>query len=100
MWRSGVPACIVHQHFKRMQLGGSDDDLLAEVRKHDRHVLLIKGYLIYLPIPIWVEAPHRHLILQTADVAINYLSQGTVYWRLLIHSIVTGRLCKPSFGVC
>ena len=100
MWRSGVPACIVHQHFKRVQLGGSDDDLLAEVRKHDRHVLLIKGYLVHLPVPVWIEASHLHLTLQTADVAINYLSQGTVYWRLLIHSIVTGRLCKPSFGVC
>ena len=100
MWQSGVPACVVHQHFKRMRLGGSDDHLLADVRKHDRDVLLIKGYLIYLPIPIWIEAPHSHLVLQTADVAINYLSQGAVYWRLLIHSIVTGRLCKPSFGVC
>ena len=99
MWRSGVPACVVHQHAKRVRLGGSDEHLLAQVRKHDRHVLLIKGYLVHLPVPVWIEASHLHLTLQTADVAINYLSQDSVYWRLLIRGVLTGPCCELSFGV-
>lgn len=101
IWHSDVPACVADQLVKRMRLGDSDDQLFTDFRKYDRHVLLVKGHLIYLPITIFVdEMSHRYLRLKTTDMAINYLSEGTVYGRLLIHSIGTGCDRKFSFGFC
>jgi hypothetical protein len=81
-----------------MQLWNSDDHLLAQFRKHDRHVLLVKGNLIDLPIAILIDLHSPfYLHLETADVAVHYLSQGAADRRLLVCGLVTGHLSKSSF---